>query len=227
MSTGERHPDLVELLTGQLGNAAAVAVGSHLASCESCREQLGQLAVGHALLSRSARTLGAAPSEGDLPPLSLPRPRRTALLVAAAAAVVGLVVGGAATAAFTDRSTSPSPSSASPRPSAFAVEPLTPVQGASTAARGEVEMYGAEAGHTRMKVLASDLPPPGAGRFYYAWLLDPSTQKMLPLGQVGPEGASFDIDNTALSSYSSVDISLEEDDGDPAHSATSVLRGTY
>ena len=51
---------------------------------------------------------------------------------------------------------------------------------------------------------------------------------MLPLGQVGPNGsASFDLDNALLDSYSAIDVSLEDDDGDPGHSVTSVLRGSY
>ena len=68
-------------------------------------------------------------------------------------------------------------------------------------------------------------PPPGHPR---AWLLDPTTNKMLPLGQVGPSGtASFEVSDHLLAAYSAVDVSLEEDDGDPQHSPTSVLRATY
>ena len=40
-------------------------------------------------------------------------------------------------------------------------------------------------------------------------------------------GATFDLDDALVTSYSAVDVSLETDDGDPAHSVTSVLRGTY
>jgi hypothetical protein len=45
---------------------------------------------------------------------------------------------------------------------------------------------------------------------------------------VGQDGsASFDLDDALVASYSAVDVSLETNDGDPAHSATSVLRGSY
>jgi len=225
MISDGQHPDLAGMLTGELDNTGAVAVADHLEACETCRDELAQLAVGHALLVRSARTLGAVKDDDTLPPLALPRtrPRRSVLVVAAAAAVVGLVVGGLATAALTERSSSPAPS----QPEAFAITALAPVEGGNPNVSGEVEMYGAEEGHTRMQVLTTALPPAGAGRFYYAWLLDPSTQKMLPLGQVGPDGGSFDVSDSALADYSAVDISLEDDDGDPAHSVTSVLRGTY
>ena len=81
---------------------------------------------------------------------------------------------------------------------------------------------------TRMTIEAPELPGPSSGQFYYAWLLDPDTNKMLPLGQVGPGGsASFDLDDSLLAAYSAVDVSLEDDDGDPGHSVTSVLRGSY
>jgi hypothetical protein len=72
------------------------------------------------------------------------------------------------------------------------------------------------------------LPRATTGEFYYAWLLDPSTNKMHALGVVDSDtGATFDLDDTLVASYSAVDVSLETDDGDPAHSITSVLRGGY
>jgi len=84
---------------------------------------------------------------------------------------------------------------------------------------------------TRMVIETHDLPAPGPGQFYYAWLLDPATNKMLPLGQVGTGGpsstVSFELADGLLDAYSAVDVSLEDDDADPEHSATSVLRATY
>ena len=60
------------------------------------------------------------------------------------------------------------------------------------------------------------------------WLLEPATNKMLPLGLVEPGGtATFRIDEELVAEYGAVDVSLEVDDGDPAHSVTSVLRGAY
>jgi hypothetical protein len=148
-------------------------------------------------------------------------------VVVAAAATVGVVLGSIATAVLTDRPTSPTPSPPAPPPSVLAAAPLAPVGDENPRVSGEVEMYDAEVGHTRMRIRTAELPAAGAGHFYYAWLLDPATQKMLPLGQVGPDGGSFDVADSALASYSAVDISLEDDDGDPAHSVTSVLRGRY
>ena len=85
-----------------------------------------------------------------------------------------------------------------------------------------------DGGRTSMTIRTQDLPAAKDGQFYYAWLLDPTTNKMLPLGQVGPSGtASFEVSDTLLAAYSSVDVSLEDDDGDPQHSPTSVLRASY
>ena len=51
---------------------------------------------------------------------------------------------------------------------------------------------------------------------------------MLALGLVDPDtGATFELDDGLVASYSAVDVSLETDDGDPQHSVTSLLRGTY
>ena len=59
-------------------------------------------------------------------------------------------------------------------------------------------------------------------------VLDPATQKMLPLGVVGPSGtASFTLPASLLGRYGTVDVSLEKDDGDPGHSVRSVLQGSY
>ncbi len=83
-------------------------------------------------------------------------------------------------------------------------------------------------GRTSMTISTHDLPTARDGQFYYAWLLDPDTDKMLPLGQVGPSGsASFEVSDRLLAAYTAVDVSLEDDDGDPQHSPTSVLRAQY
>lgn len=213
------HPDLLGLLRGELGNAEALAAGDHLAGCTPCQEELADAAVGHALLLRAGTTLGPGATEPTTPALAvLPsraRRRRTPLLLAAAAAVVAgasgvawLVGGG------------------SPAGDAGVEAALAPVSG-SAGGDGVVQMVEHD-GRTRMSLAVHDLPRTTDGEFYYAWLLDPTTNKMLPLGQVDPRnGATFDVSDVLVTSYSAVDVSLETDDGDPAHSVTSVLRGTY
>ncbi len=220
----EEHPDLTALLRGRLDNATATATGEHLARCEECRTALVEAAVGHAVLVRTVDALAAPvarpqPQDGPLPPLA-PLPRRGGrvvllTLVAAAVVVAGLLVGlrpwqndePAAPVAAAERSA-----------------PLEPLAGSGS---GVVSMTdgGVE---TRMVIETHDLPTLEDGQFYYAWLLDPATNKMLPLGQVGTSApASFDVAADLLAAYSAVDVSLEVDDGDPQHSPTSVLRASY
>ena len=157
MFAESQHPDLAGMLTGELDTTRTVAAADHLEACETCRDELAQLAVGHALLVRSAKTLSSAQDDEALPPLSPPRsrPRHLALVVGAAAAVVGVAAGALTTAALTD---APSPSPGPSEPAAVAVAPLDPVEGVDPKTHGEVEMYGAEAGHTRMRILTTRAP---------------------------------------------------------------------
>lgn len=220
------HPDLFALLRGELTNREAAEAGEHLEQCAECRDDLAELAVGNAVLTRAARTERtggtAAIPPAAVPPMQLPRRRpRPVLLVAAAAVLVGGIAGAVTTAAVTGAPGSGKPA----EPSAYATAELDPVEGSGI---GEVQMVAEDSKHTRMTISTQDLPPAGRHRFYYAWLLDPQTNKMLPLGQVGPTGtASFELDDSLLDAYAAVDVSLEDDDGDPGHSVTSVLRGTY
>ena len=232
--TTPTHPDLLALLRGELTNLEVLDTADHLDECDQCRHELALTATGHALVTSSARTLGpmASPSGPPMPPLpdlaDLPRRRNRSriawgLAAAAVAAIVftsGLAVGGATG----DRSevAVPTPSQTPAGSTVSAV--LKPVEGS---ARGTVSMTD-EGTSAVMQIEADDLPALRAGQFYYAWLLDPATNKMLPLGQVGPGGtASFEVTPDLLAAYSAVDVSLERDDGDPAHSPRSVLRAVY
>ena len=70
-----------------------------------------------------------------------------------------------------------------------------------------------------------DLPALGRGSSTTPGCSTRATNKMLPLGQVGTGGLPRpSMPPTLLDSYGAVDVSLEDDDGDPAHSVTSVLR---
>ncbi len=78
------------------------------------------------------------------------------------------------------------------------------------------------------RVDVSGLDPSGSGRFYELWLLD-EDGRMIALGafQVGTDGSAeveLPIPVTP-SQYRYFDVSLQKDNGDPAHSGVSVLRG--
>jgi anti-sigma-K factor RskA len=73
----------------------------------------------------------------------------------------------------------------------------------------------------------SGLPPSGEHDYYEAWLAD-ARGRMVSMGtfRVGPDGR-VDVHMPVavdVSKYALVDVSREPDDGDPAHSDTSVLR---
>ena len=212
------HLDLFGLLRGELDNAGTIAAGAHLESCATCREELADAVVGHGLLARASRTLGDATGQPALPPLTLAKPDRPrgALLAVAAAVVLALGVTGTVWWRSDD----------SPSSGAGIEAALTPLS-VTVPGEGSVRMVEHD-GRTQMTLAVHDLPRAGAGEFYYAWLLDPTSNKMLALGLVDPGGgATFQVDDRLVAAYSAVDVSLESDDGDPAHSVTSVLRGTY
>lgn len=81
-------------------------------------------------------------------------------------------------------------------------------------------------GSTRsLTVDTRNLPAPAPQSFYEVWLLDPATQKMLPMGVPSPSGrGEYAVSSAIMGGYSAVDVSLQANDGDPAHSQTSVLR---
>ncbi len=240
------HADLSGLLRGELGNAEALEVAEHTKDCSTCRDDLVDLSLGHALLTAAVRRAGVStPAEvsADTHPGPVPLPaelraeirrrrRRRPVLVAAAAVAVAalsaalLLPGGDST----PPAARPAPTSTTPAPTTGPqqVAALEPVAGAAGAAGGQVAMDTDRQQVTRMWVDTVDLPNAARGEFYYVWLLDPATNKMLPLGQVAPgHRASFDVPESLVVAYSAIDISLETDDGDPGHSVTSVLRASY
>jgi hypothetical protein len=218
------HPDLFGLVRAELGNEDALAAGAHLDACRECRAAIVDLVVGNALLARTGRTLPDPAVEP--PPLQAvggsarrmpgrPSRRAAAALVAAVVAVL-LGVGGVVWWVVQDEDLTGGGGTET------ALSPLRP----GTSGTGSVENVTGDDGHSLLSVSVDDLPPVGEGEYYFAWLLDPVTKKLLPLGQVG-EGVDVvvDLDTRVVDAYPFVDVSVERDDGDPTHSAVSVLRG--
>jgi Anti-sigma-K factor rskA, C-terminal len=230
----EVHPDLAALLRGELGNAAACEAAVHARGCEGCRADLVDVALGHGLLTATRGTFGSDPvAETTAPVTDLPAELRRELgrrwwarpLVAAVAAFV-LVVGAGVTAVLTGGEDRMDPALAAEQTATL--EPVDPPAASSPGAGGQVSMAADRGLVTRMRVDTSDLRRAPRGEFYYVWLLDPRTDKMLPLGVVTPgRTARFDVPESLVEGYSAIDISLEADDGNPAHSVTSVLRASY
>ncbi len=226
--TTPEHVDLVALLRGELTNAEALRVAEHLDECETCRADLADAAVGHSLLSGAGRTLQPSSETGEAPapatPLR-PAPQPPGLLtrwsrpLALVAAATALVVGSAAVTSIVVRSDQETLVAGTPQQAEF-----EPVEGSGG---GRVEMVDDD-GAVSMTIETRDLPQPGQGEYFQVWLFNPDTGKMLSLGILGPGGTGgFEFPDTLLGRYQVVDVSLEKDDGDPAHSVTSVLRATY
>jgi hypothetical protein len=218
--------DLGPLLRGELPRARHAEVVEHLDSCEACRRDLVDAASSHGGLTAMRRILSGALEPVNLPPtpaLVPPRrarraPARTWQVVLAAVAVALTTIG---LYAGLHRDAAPSGRLATGTRSA----PLAAVTGNGS---GRVVMHPDTSAATVMTISTLKLPPAGSGRYYYAWLLDPKTNKMLPLGVVGPDGAAtFELQTAIVGRYHAVDVSLQSDNGNPAHSATSVLRATY
>ncbi len=226
--TTSEHVNLVALLRGELSNAETLHVAEHLDNCESCRADLADTAVGHSLLSGAGRTLQPPSAAGEATALATPLPpapqppglltrwSRPLGLVAAASA---LVVGSAAVTSIVVRGDQDTPVAVAPQQADF-----EPVEGSGS---GRVKMVDDD-GAVSMTVETSDLPSITKGEYYQVWLFNPETGKMLSLGILGPGGkGGFEFPDSLLGRYQVVDVSLEKDDGDPAHSVTSVLRATY
>jgi hypothetical protein len=235
----DRHvgEELPLLLGGELGRERWGEVVGHLRDCPRCQTELVEATGAHAALTAARRVLdppvprpaGHPPADEpvEMPPLVMRRTGRRDLLVGLAAAVVAVAIalGGVA---LTGGRFGPA---SGPRATAAQHARLVPVVAASgsapaPSAAGVVSMSGS--GEVVMKIRVTGLPSAAAGHFYYAWLLDPSTNKMLPVGVVDAGGTStFDLGADLVKRYTAVDISLQADDGDPQHSPVSVLRASY
>ena len=219
--------DQPALLRGELGRARLAEVVEHLETCDECRLELVAAAQGHSAVTAAVRTLrpesspATAPGAHDtaapeLPPLAHHHRRRWPRWQQGLVAAVAAVALGAAVLVGLNRESAPTVPVQTAR--------LSAVTGAGS---GEVTMR-SPGRSTYMTVRTRGLGAAGPGHFYYAWLLDPATNKMLPLGQVGADGtATFEVDSGIVASYHAVDVSLQRDNGNPGHSDTSVLRAQY
>lgn len=219
--TAHCDDQLVGLLSGELDGDQTRQVVAHLRDCGDCTSELIALAAAHGALEalrRSTRTTPAVVSEpvaAPLAPLVLPAPRRWLGAVAAALVLVAgsLTVGVALTRAH---------HGGGPAVANVAMRALDAPHSAS----GQVVVADA-AQALQMNVSTTGLPTAPANHYYEVWLLQPATNKMLPVGLLSPSGkAQFQVAKTIMAQYSAVDISLQANNGDATHSKVSVLRGT-
>lgn len=213
------HPSDDDLALLALGETLP-GVAAHVATCVQCTRE-------HDALRAAVRTARAAElvppppapeavwdriaAELDLP---VRRPRRRRLLVGVAAAVAGLaVLAGVLVAGL--------PGRRAPVQAAVQVA-LTPL--GSAAGTGSVRIVDGGRGR-EMDISTSGLPR--ASGFYEVWLLDPANGHLVALGSLDDAGSAHlpVPKGVVMSDYPTVDVSQEPDDGNPAHSGDSVLRG--
>ena len=221
--------DLYPLLAGELNREETLRVVSHLRECGECTSELVSVAVAYGSLRAARRAEESLRSRGEddttdevdtldaplsQPPLQFRASRRprTLALVAAAAVVVAAAGAGVALS----------------RPSAAPISAVASLHHmeAPVAATGVATVR--SVGFARqMQVVTEGLPPAPANHYYEVWLLQPKTDKMLPVGILSPAGAStYAVASSIMAQYSAVDVSLQANDGRTAHSSVSVLRGS-
>ena len=163
----------------------------------------------------------ALPPLPPLPGLSRPRrfawpPARPAFAVAAAVAVLaaGVAIGALVTGRGDD---------APPEGPALA---LARLGDAGPSAHGEARVVGGDEDTLRVQV--NGLRPSGTGAVYELWLMD-GADRLLSLGSFRvPASGDAEVDvplPVPVTDFRYIDVSLEPEDGDPAHSGDSVLRG--
>ena len=101
---------------------------------------------------------------------------------------------------------------------------LAPVEGGAGSGEGTATLAG---DGDRAAVSLRGLPPSEPGQFYELWLLN-SVDDMVALGSFSvPASGALDVTvplPADAGRFGVLDLSLEPDDGDPAHSTISVLR---
>lgn len=80
-------------------------------------------------------------------------------------------------------------------------------------------------GHRVLRVDASSLPPVNDG-YLQVWLLQDDAGGMVALGSLSESGEEFELpDGLSTETFTTVDVSVERYDGNPAHSGESLWRG--
>ena len=245
-----KHLDDDELTLAAFGETHDAAQREHLRSCSQCETELQTLSrlvsTGRTLGSIELvqppesvwagihRELGLAPQLAEVPresrPTSSPAQvdgphvvssvkrmprrrvtRRGALVALAAASLAaGLVAGIVGTSLILRPN--------DPRVVAEAVLEPFPNWQASGIARVEEDTAG-------QKRIVVDVAAPDGG-LREVWLLDPETSGLISLGLLSGTSGTYTLpDDLDLTRFSVIDVSQEPDDGDPAHSGDSIVRG--
>lgn len=235
------HVDPDDLALLALGERNDNADEQHLTSCPTCSAELDQMraVIGSAravsaedkvvtpperVWDAVAAELGLTSAPGSTVTTLASRRRRLPVIVLTmAASLIGLVLGVALTLS---RVESGRPDPALP---VLAETELTVLSGDSPGGDAEVLRDGTG------RLLELDVPTLAdvkltAGAYYQVWLLGTDGTSMVAVGLIDPaQGTQVRLPLPAgldVARYPIVDVSLESNDGNPAHSGDSVIRGT-
>ena len=96
------------------------------------------------------------------------------------------------------------------------------------AARGEALLYDTRRDDGRLVLRLTNLPALEPGRHYAVWVLRVGSETMEAVGVFSARGAfEYDFRLPGPGRYAAVDVSIEEDAGDPAHSGRSIAAGAF
>ncbi|MBF4581595.1 anti-sigma factor [Curtobacterium sp. VKM Ac-2865] len=247
------HIDEESLALLAIGDdAPSGAAAEHLAACPACRDELADLrrvvtvakssqsidleqpsarvwdriATDLGFDDRSTAPAAAAPAPAPAPApgahLARRRPRvrrRTAVFLTAAAAVVGLVLGlGGGWYLFAG-----GPGGGDTVVSRTALDPLPGWSGA----RGSAELERDGDGRLSLVVDLDHRAADGAAPLREVWMMRSDLSGLVSVGFLDGDTGRFVVPSGVdPTRYPVVDVSAESNDGDPAHSGDSVVRGT-
>jgi anti-sigma-K factor RskA len=102
------------------------------------------------------------------------------------------------------------------------------IPAAGTTARGEALLYGTARDDARLVLRLSGVPALADGRHYQVWVLRVGSRSPDAVGVFAARGElEEEFRLPGRGRYAAVDVSIEEDGGDPEHSNTSIAAGTF
>ena len=211
MSTDDQklHPNLADAIGDDAIGDDAVGA----ADLDAIARRLSELTSDDEIQSPPASVFAAIEAElgVNVVPLASRRSRRPPLMAAAAAVVVVVVIVGAAL----QRDTAPAV-----RTQEVALAGLPGFAAASGSATVVID------GDDRSVAVALSAVEVPAGSHLEVWLLDDPIEQLVSLGELSDDAPHRVPPSVDLAVTPIVDISLEPDDGNPAHSGVSVVRGS-
>jgi anti-sigma-K factor RskA len=97
------------------------------------------------------------------------------------------------------------------------------------AVSGTAELFPEDGSGSRLVLHLASVPPAPTGHHYEVWVLPEGSETMESVGKVAPTDgeAELEVEVPGAGPFAALDVSVEPDDGDPAHSGTSLAGGTF